>query len=774
MLLDVRDLRTYYSIDDGVVRAVDGVSFRLQKGENLGFVGESGCGKTTTAKSINRVLPPNAGVVGGEILFKGRDVVQMNPQELNRFRWREVAMVTQSAMNALDPVYRIGDQIVEAIKAHQATSRREAMERAEELFLMVGLEKKRLHAYPHELSGGMKQRVVIAMALALSPDLIIADEPTTALDVVVQDGILNQFVQLQQQIQSSLILVTHDISVVAEICQRVAVMYAGRIMEQGTTGEVFKEAYHPYSLGLLNAFPTLEAAKGNLIFIPGAPPDLSREIRGCLFRERCPFAAEACRDEPPNVEVAPGHEVLCHYTDRVHEFRQLAAAPETWQKRVGSRRRTRPQRPQRPQRPRRDTAAGGSVPQPAPVVLEVADVEKYFPIKAGFLQSLRGQARWLKAVDRVSFDIKEREILGFAGESGSGKSTLGELISLLQEPTGGRILYLGEPVAGKTSKQLKEFRRRMQVVFQDPYETLNPRFTILNTIMEPLVVHHIGDDYEGRVALAKRALERAELTPVEQYMHRFPHQLSGGQRQRVALARAIVIEPKFIIADEPVSMLDVSVRAGILGLLQRLRDEMDVSILYISHDLATIRYICDRTAILYLGRIMEIGDTESVIQRPGHPYTKMLLAAVPIPDPDAGRKRVDPRGEIPDPIDLPNGCRFHPRCAYALAHCGWEGRDVERLLQREVDRETMPDDIRSVLEAVVVDGLNVRVKTKDGEMMVAYLRQLLQAHNPSLMEAAEGGLVVGAGAVTVRFPAQPEPGYEDMGDGHKAACYLAR
>ena len=774
MLLDVRDLRTYYSIDDGVVRAVDGVSFKLQKGENLGFVGESGCGKTTTAKSINRVLPPNAGVVGGEILFKGRDVVQMNQRELNKFRWREVAMVTQSAMNALDPVYKIGDQIVEAIKAHQSSSRREAMERAEELFMMVGLEKKRLHAYPHELSGGMKQRVVIAMALALSPDLIIADEPTTALDVVVQDGILNQFVQLQQQIQSSLILVTHDISVVAEICQRVAVMYAGRIMEQGTTGEVFKQAYHPYSLGLLNAFPTLEAAKGHLIFIPGAPPDLSREIRGCLFRERCPFATKACSDEPPNVEVAPGHEVLCHYTDKVDEFRSLAAKPETWQKHLaGGRRRANRKTSGGAGSSAMATAAKRADSGPAQMVLEVADVEKHFPIKSSFLQSLRGGKRVLKAVDRVSFDIKEREILGFAGESGSGKSTLGELISLLQEPTGGHILYLGQPVAGKSNRELKEFRRRMQVVFQDPYETLNPRFTVLNTIMEPLIVHKIGQDYDERVRLAKRALERAELTPVEQYMHRFPHQLSGGQRQRVALARAIVIEPKFIIADEPVSMLDVSVRAGILGLLQRLRDEMDVSILYISHDLATIRYICDRTAILYLGRIMEIGETEAVIQDPGHPYTKMLLAAVPVPDPDAGRQRVDPRGEIPDPIDLPNGCRFHPRCVYALPHCGWEGRDVERLLQREIDRETMPADLRSVLEEIVVDGMDVRVRTKDGEVMAAYLRQLLETYNPSLLKAVVGDVEVAAGVVTIRFAAQPEPDYEDMGSGHEAACYLA-
>lgn len=753
MLLEVRNLKTHYAVDEGIVRAVDGVSFKLEKGDNLGLVGESGCGKTTTAKSINRILPNNAGIVEGEVIFKGRDLVPLAKDELNKVRWQEIAMVTQSAMNALNPVYKIGTQIIEAIITHKPVSRSEALQRAEELFVMVGLEKKRLNDFPHQLSGGMKQRVVIAMALALSPDLIIADEPTTALDVVVQDGILNQFVELQQKIQSSLILVTHDISVVAEVCQRVAVMYAGKIMEQGTTTEVFKQAYHPYTLGLLNAFPTLEAATGNLISIPGSPPDLSQELAGCMFQARCPFATEKCQTDPPIVEVAPRHEVQCHYTDKVVEFREKAANLSTWQKDKLEQKKV-----------RREPFEKN--------VLEVIDVQKRFPVKTSFWKSIRGEKRELKAVDRVSFNVREREILGFAGESGSGKSTLGELIAKLQNVTDGKILYLGEPVTGKTPKELKKFRRNMQVVFQDPYETLNPRFTILNTIMEPLIIHKIGSDYAERVEIAKKALRRAELTPVEQYMDRFPHQLSGGQRQRVALARAIVIEPKFIIADEPVSMLDVSVRAGILNLLQKLRDDMGVSIIYISHDLATIRYICDRTAILYLGKIMEMGETEDVIQYPVHPYTKMLLAAVPIPDPDAGRKRVDPRGEIPDAIELPNGCRFHPRCEFALAHCGWEGKDLRNLLNNAIEQGTLAKNIQESITGLTVEGLNLVIEgSGPWDQLKKSVEQLMKNHNPTMFEAVQS-MEVRNGTLVIEFPKQGEPEYYGE-NGRRVACYLA-
>ncbi len=752
MLLEVNNLKTYYRVNDILVKALDGVSFKLEKGDNLGLVGESGCGKTTAAKSINRILPPNGGIVDGQVIFKGKDLVPLNNVQMNKVRWKEIAMVTQSAMNALDPVYKIEDQITEAIHTHEKMSNKDALARAEELFGMVGLEKKRLFDYPHQLSGGMKQRVVIAMALALSPDLIIADEPTTALDVVVQDGILKQFLQLQEQIQSSLILVTHDISVVAEICQRVAVMYAGKIMEQGTTREIFKGSYHPYTLGLLNAYPTLEAARGDIISIPGAPPDLAGDISGCRFRERCPFSTDRCMEEPEAVEVAPDHEVLCHYPEKVETFREEASRPTTWHS--------------------AGTGTGKEKGVGEKTTLEIKDLEKQFLIKQAFFG---GHKTMLRAVDGVSFEVKEREILGLAGESGSGKSTIGELLANLQSKTSGRILYLGQDTELQQKKDDKAFRRNFQVIFQDPYETLNPRFTVLNTIMEPLVIHKIGDSYEDRLERVKNALNLAELSPPENFLNRFPHQLSGGQRQRVALARAIVLEPKFIIADEPVSMLDVSIRAGILNLLRRMRDELGASLIYISHDLATIRYICNRTAILYLGRIMEIGETEQVISQAAHPYTQLLLAAVPIPDPDTGRERVDPRGEIPDPIDMPNGCRFHPRCKKAFERCGWEGRDLKKL----VDQVESGGPLQSFQDEIAdykAEGLDFILKmswkgSPRWEELQKALEELMNIHNSSIVKAITSSNVE-ENQLRVSFPPMEDPQIKEIDGGQEVACYL--
>jgi len=752
VLLEVKNLKTYYQVDDIVVKALDGVSFKLQKGDNLGLVGESGCGKTTAAKSINRILPPNGGIVDGQVIFKGKDLVPLNNNQMNKVRWKEISMVTQSAMNALDPVYKIGDQITEAIHTHENMSNKAALKRAEELFGMVGLEKKRLRDFPHQLSGGMKQRVVIAMALALSPDLVIADEPTTALDVVVQDGILKQFVELQSQIQSSIILVTHDISVVAEICQRVAVMYAGKIMEQGTTREIFKGSFHPYTLGLLNAYPTLEAAKGEIISIPGSPPDLAKDITGCRFRERCPFSTDKCGEEPDPVEVAPGHEVLCHYPEKANTFREEAARPSTWQGKT-------------PTPSKKGTVGEKNA-------LEIQGLKKYFPIKQSFFG---GKKTILRAVDGVDFTVKEREILGLAGESGSGKSTIGELLANLQHTTEGRILYLGKETELQKKKHDKAFRRNFQVVFQDPYETLNPRFTVLNTIMEPLVIHKIGKDYEDRLERVKKALQLAELTPPENFLTRFPHQLSGGQRQRVALARAIVLEPKFIIADEPVSMLDVSIRAGVLNLLKRMRDELGASLVYISHDLATIRYICNRTAILYLGRIMEIGETEKVIAQAAHPYTQMLLAAVPIPDPDTDRKRVDPRGEIPDPIDMPNGCRFHPRCPKAFARCGWEGKDVRNLLENP-EYEELIKPFAGEISGYEIEGLDLLIKMQwKNEARWAELQKTLEKimeNNNSTMLEAMTEMKVEDNLLRISFPEKVDPQIKSIDTDHDVACYL--
>ena len=759
MLLDIRNLQTHYGSKEKPVKAVDGISFTLERGKSLGLVGESGCGKTTAAKSINRILSGSGRIAGGEVLFKGRDLVRMTEEEMNRLRWKEISLITQSAMNALDPVYTVGDQIIEAIQTHERASRREAAERAAELFSLVGIEKNRLWNYPHQLSGGMKQRVVIAMALALNPDLVIADEPTTALDVVVQDGIMKQLEHLQEKFQMALILVTHDISVVAETCPTLAVMYAGRIMEYGATSEVLRDPFHPYTMGLQNAFPTLTGAAGDLISIPGFLPDLTDPPKGCRFCTRCPFAEEQCLHVPPPAhEVRPGHRVECHYPEKAEEFRHRAKNPETWQQR---------------------REQHGVYLSSGEVLLETKNLKKSYPTKRTFSDILaRRPGKALKALDGVSFSLKKGEILGLAGESGSGKTTLGEMLSALQTPTSGSVLFENRDTVALSKKELRSFRRNVQVVFQDPYETLNPRFTVLNALMEPLKNLGIGS-YEERLDRITTALTKVELNPPENYLLRFPHELSGGQRQRVAIARGIILEPRFLVADEPVSMLDVSIRAGILNLFLRFRREMDMSIVYVSHDLATIRYICDRTAILYLGRMAELGPTEEVISRPLHPYTEMLIRAVPHSEAGEKRPRVDARGEIPDPIDLPNGCRFHPRCPRAMACCGWEGRDLQRLMEGALQgissRITLGKEEQSLLKGISktdIQGNDMLLEATNPQGVAALLEKRIMTTVPGMVAACSGVDIRGR-HLRISFPEKQEPEFRQIsGSERLVACYL--
>ena len=759
MLLDVRNLKTYYGDQNAPVRAVDGISLQVEKGQNLGLVGESGCGKTTAAKSIIRILSGSGRIAGGEILFKGRDLVKCSEEELNTVRWRAISLVTQSAMNALDPVYPVGHQIIEAIRTHRPTSRREAVARVEELFGLVGLEKNRMGDYPHQLSGGMKQRVVIAMAMALEPDLIIADEPTTALDVVVQDGILKQVELLQERLHMAMILVTHDIFVVAETCQKLAVMYAGKIMEYGPTEEVLHQPCHPYTMGLQNAFPTLKGAAGDLISIPGVLPNLSDLHRGCLFAERCPFALADCFEKPPELDlVQPGHQAACHYYAKAEEFRVKARRPETW---------------------RQISEKSGRDRISKEVLLEARALKKWYPVRRGLPAILRRRrVKHLRALDGVSFSLRKGEIMGLAGESGSGKSTLGELLTGLQTPSAGAVVFENVDLTRLKGKTLKQFRRHVQVVFQDPYETLNPRFTVQSTVMEPLHNHRVGT-YDERLALVQDALKRVELSPPEQYLLRFPHELSGGQRQRVAIARAIVLEPRFLVADEPVSMLDVSIRAGILNLFRRFRREMDMSIIYISHDLATIRYICDRTAILYLGRMAEIGPTETVISRHLHPYTEMLISAVPFAAPGEKRQRVDSRGEIPDPIDLPNGCRFHPRCPYAMEICGWEGRDLLKAMESRKDlsgadvSDPMEKALLGSITRMEAQGTDLYLEATDPETMIRYLKD--PPFEPLVLPRAVGNIRIDQAGIRVSFPRiEDPPFYPGETPDHFVACHRYR
>ena len=750
-LLDVRDLAIHYRTGAGPVQAVDGIDFTIAPGEALGLVGESGCGKTTAAKAMLKLLPPNGEIPRGQIDFAGRDLVPLQGEDMRRVRWKEIAWISQAAMNALDPVYRVGDQILEAMQAHIRIDRKEGWARAEDLFRAVGIDPSRLRAYPHEMSGGMKQRAVIAMAMALEPQLLIADEPTTALDVVTQAQILSRLARLRRERGMALMFITHDISVVVQTCDRVAVMYGGKIMETGPVRQVFGAAFHPYTMGLTNAFPTLEGAQRELISIPGTPPNLLNPPPGCRFAERCPFATERCRAEAPAMQaVGPDRLSACHYPERVEEFRRVAATNEAWAE-VG-------------RRLNEEVATPGTGARiDGPEVLGIEGLVKHFPVAGGFFG---GSDSKVHAVDGIDLTLRKGEILGLAGESGSGKTTTGEMLVRLQEPTAGRIVSEGDDIAHLKGAALKAFRRRAQMVFQDPYQTLNPRVTIRDIVGEPLKIHGLARG-AARQARVVQALERAGLKPAETYLDRFPHELSGGQRQRVAIARAIVLEPGFIVADEPVSMLDVSIRAGVLNLMRRFRDDLGISFVYVSHDLPTIRYVADRTAIMYLGEIVEIGPTEKVIAERRHPYTRLLLDASPEPDPSVEKPPLESAGEIPSAIDIPNGCRFHNRCPQATVSCGWEGRDVAAALA-EWDLQEKPRDALGTPER---DGLSLRIPAPKGAAAArAQLAEVLVMRPASLAEATQ--IEDGTGALALRFAPQPSPRRRRIAEGHEVACVL--
>ena len=650
-LLEVDDLHVHFVTSRGVVRAVEGISYQVKAGEVVALVGESGCGKSVSSLAIMRLLAKPAGrIVAGRILFQGRDLLNLSEEEMRAIRGRDIAMIFQEPMTSLNPVLTIGLQIMEPLQIHLGMDESAAGKRAVELLKMVGIPdpERRLDQYPHQFSGGMRQRVMIAIGLDCNPKLLIADEPTTALDVTIQAQILKLMKDLSRELGIALVIITHNLGVVARFADRVNVMYSARIAEQGTAAELFEQPLHPYTAGLLRSVPRLDRLRGRkLETIDGMPPNLLDPPIGCRFAPRCPARQDACiAAPPPLVEVLPRHWTACV---RGVEMSQVGATGLGLQS-------ANPQPPQP-----KEIAAGGPL-------LRVHELRTYFEVGAG-VHMFKSTHAEVRAVDGLSFEIRRGETVGLVGESGCGKTTVGRTLLRLEEPTSGQIIFDGANVTRATGEQLKAYRRQIQVIFQDPFSSLNPRMTIGQIIAEPMLVYKLQPD---RKAAQRKVAELLTQVGLLDYMaERYPHELSGGQRQRVGIARALALQPSFIVCDEPVSALDVSIQAQIMNLLEELQREFNLTYLFIAHDLAVVRHISDRVIVMYLGKVMEIADRDALYSDPLHPYTKALLDAVPIPDPalEAGREYHVLTGEVPSPLNPPRGCVFHTRCPLASAEC---------------------------------------------------------------------------------------------------------
>jgi len=698
VVLEVEDLRTEFRLRSGNVGAVDGVSFTVQAGECVGLVGESGCGKSTTGLSIMKLLPNVGHVVGGSIRLLGQDLGPLSEREMMRVRGNDVAMIFQDPMTSLNPTWTVGKQIAEAYQLHHRdASQREALTRAREVLELVGLPRpaERLNAYPHHLSGGLRQRVMIAMALVNSPKLLIADEPTTALDVTIQAQILDLIDGLRRDFDMAVILITHDLGVIAARANRVMVMYAGKIAEGAGTEELFGSMRHPYTEALFRSIPRFDQDRTQALFsIPGIPPDLMTPPPGCRFAPRCRNAQQRCTQEEPllapdsgngarpgagtehtETPTLPGairageHVFACFYPVDVSasdhptlQELEEEASPVT----LGL----------------VDANAGVDAGQqislverePSPlesrngrdVLLRLDDIVKEFPVTAGAIMQRR--VGTVKAVSGVSFDVHRGETFGLVGESGCGKTTIGWLVTALHRPTAGEIVFGGQDIASLGKRALRRARRDLQLMFQDPYASLDPRMRVGPTIREPLNIQRVGSSNQRDKRVAE-LLSEVGLSPKAAGL--YPHEFSGGQRQRIGLARALALNPKLIVADEPVSALDVSIQAQILNLMRSLQATHDLTYIVISHDLAVVRYLADTIGVMYLGKLVEIGPATEVYERPAHPYTRGLIDAVPIPDPVLERQRetVPVRGELPSAMDPPSGCRFRTRCPLAQDVC---------------------------------------------------------------------------------------------------------
>jgi peptide/nickel transport system ATP-binding protein len=673
ILLDVVGLSTHFFTNAGVVKSVDNIDFTLHCGEVLGIVGESGCGKTVTSLSIMRLIDLPGKVVKGSILFDGRDLLTLSEPEMGQLRGNQISMIFQQPHSYLNPIFKVGSQIEEVLHLHTNLDKQACQSRVVDLLRKVGIPdpEKRAEAYPHELSGGMAQRVMIAMALAGQSKLLIADEPTTALDVTIQAQILDLIRMLITETKTSVILITHDLGIVSQMAHRVEVMYAGRIVEEADTATLLTRPKHPYTQGLIGSLPILGQVKDRLDVIPGVVPELINLPKGCKFAQRCVARIrqnlQICTEVEPKLEtIIPGHKVRCWLYQQivepeahsevnhasqpavsncqtplsdevVPETRNFSQVHDTAQKNAKADRRT---------------------------LLQVNNLVKLYPVHSGFLHRKK---EWVHAVNDVSFSIKESETLGVVGESGCGKTTLGHLIIRQIQATQGSVNFDGQDVFSASKAELKALRRKMQYIFQDPVSSLNPRMRICDCVAEGLVIHGIKDK-EERDQIVADTLHRVGIEKA--CFNRFPYEFSGGQLQRIGIARALALQPKFLICDEPISALDVSIRSQVLNLLHDLQHDFSLTYLFIAHDLSVIEHISNRVAVMYLGKIVELADCHELFKVPLHPYTQALIMAIPSPIPTSERRSSFAlKGDVPSPLHLPTGCAFQSRCPKVFDLC---------------------------------------------------------------------------------------------------------
>ncbi|MFJ2030894.1 dipeptide ABC transporter ATP-binding protein [Streptosporangium sp. NPDC087985] len=660
-ILEVNDLNVTFR---GGIKAVRGVSYQLNRGEVLGIVGESGSGKSVTSLAVMGLLPPGA-EISGSVKLHGRELIGMPEEELTGLRGKAIGMIFQDPLSAFTPVYTIGDQIAEAVRIHQKVGRASAAKRAVELLDLVGIPHPdvRAKAFPHEFSGGMRQRAMIAMAIANDPDVLICDEPTTALDVTIQAQVLEVLKTAQRETGAGIVMITHDLGVVAGLADRVLVMYAGKPVELGAVDEIYYRPRQPYTMGLLASIPRMDRPTARLIPIEGNPPSPAALPPGCPFAPRCPMKVSACDEAEPDLErIGSGTRMSACIRSHEIELKGLDGATVY----------------PVPEAPAETTELGPRSERAT--VLQIDDLIRYYPLMKGAV--FKRQVGTVHAVDGVSFDIAEGETLALVGESGCGKTTTLQQIMQLEAPQGGTVVVLGKDSAKLAKAERKALRQDLQIVFQDPMAALDPRMPVGDILAEPLRAH-------GHKDVGARIAELLTLVGLEPgHAERYPQHFSGGQRQRIGIARALALEPRLIVLDEPVSALDVSIQAGVINLLEDLKARLGLSYLFVAHDLSVVRHLADRVAVMYLGKITEIGTVEEVYGRPAHPYTRALLSAIPLPDPELerSRERILLEGDLPSPAAPPSGCRFRTRCPKRAQlgeaqarRCGEEEPTVVRL-----------------------------------------------------------------------------------------------